>query len=359
MQQVVAATLAFAMVAHDKTTSAQTAPPKTQELSTQVQLSPGFFSAPQDQIRNNDAGFTAIEPQFSSSVRPLFDFQDSEIKFKLGTLMNILRDGRHESWVLAPYPDPKTGRPLIGAGFNLEVMATEHIQTNPRNPHQFLEPSTVQLWQAAGLDLRRLQNILARYDHDLKAWNKKNFLTKIRTHQLPSALTEEEATKLLRISTIEAIHNAEAYCDEFEQMTGSQQMALSQLVFQMGINLEKFVRFLSVINSHSDHRDSIQGEGNGEQADEHWKTVQRTLVTSDWAKRYTHRAIAVIAMFDPEYDEHPTYAESQVQAQIRPLTRHRGRFQQAKRAVHHSARSSSKGGRKRPAGGAEPNGARG
>ena len=87
--------------------------------------------------------------------------------------MNTLRDSRHESWVLAAYPDPKTSRPLIGAGFSLDVQATEHPQNDPLNPHTFLEPSSAQLWQAAGLDSERLQAILDRYDRDLKAWKKK------------------------------------------------------------------------------------------------------------------------------------------------------------------------------------------
>ena len=105
--------------------------------------------------------------------QPLFDFKDSDIKFKLETLMNILRDSRHESWVLSAYPDPKTDRPLIGAGFSLDVMATHHIQRDPLNPNQFIEPSTQQLWQTAGLDLGRLENILDQFDRDLSAWKKK------------------------------------------------------------------------------------------------------------------------------------------------------------------------------------------
>src|SRR5208337_2259251 len=91
---------------------------------------------------------------------PLFDFEESDIKFQLESLMNILRDSRHEGWVLAAYPDPKTSRPLIGAGFGLDDPATEHVQRDPLNPHPFLEPSTAQLWQAAGLDSERLQAIL-------------------------------------------------------------------------------------------------------------------------------------------------------------------------------------------------------
>ena len=72
----------------------------------------------------------------------LLNFKDSDIKFSLHSLMEILRDHQHEGWVLAAYPDPNTGRPLIGAGFSLDVQATEHPQLDPLNPHPFVEPSS-------------------------------------------------------------------------------------------------------------------------------------------------------------------------------------------------------------------------
>ena len=53
--------------------------------------------------------------------------------------------------------------------------------------------------------------------------------------------------------------------------------------------------------------------------------MQGTLIHSDWARRYTSRAVAVIAMFDPNYDKDPKKAESQVRAKIRPLVRHHRR----------------------------------
>src|SRR5208337_3617179 len=193
---------------------------------------------------------------------------------------------------------------------------TEHVQRDPLNPHPFLEPSTAQLWQAAGLDSERLQGILDQYDRELKAWKKKNFRKKIRTHALSPELTEEEATSLLRISAIQAIYNARAYCREFDQLTAFQQMALSQLVFQMGTNLEEFTQFLSAINDGPSHADFARSESNAEPEAEHWKTVQTTLIQSQWARRYSGRAVAVIAMFDTNYDNDPKAAERKVQATL-------------------------------------------
>jgi hypothetical protein len=309
-QRVLAATLLFAVTAHAGTTLAQTALSASREQSPSAYRSSG----------NQTASFFPLPPEFSMVPPPLFDFKDSDIKFRLETLMNILRDSKHESWVLAAYPDPKTGRPLIGAGFNLDVSATQHIQTNPLNPHLFVEPSTAELWQDAGLDLARLQSILDQFDRDMSAWKKKNFRKKIRTHQLTPEITEQEATNLLRISTLEAIQNARAYCDDFDHLTASQQMALSQLVYQMGVNLEEFVEFLSAINDHSSYRDLAQADGSAHH--EYWKTVQRTLIESDWARRYTSRAVTVIAMFDSDYDKEPKEAEREVRTQIHPLVAH-------------------------------------
>src|SRR5208337_416225 len=305
-QLILAATLVLAMAASGEKAMGQTAPLATRQQSTQGQgtQAPSASLTPEK---------LPLETPDSSLL--LFDFRDSDIKFKLESLMNILRDSKHESWVLAAYPDPKTSRPLIGAGFSLDVKATEHLQRDPLNPHTFIEPSSAQLWQAAGLDSARLQIILDQYDSDLKAWKKKNFRRKIKTHRLAPELTDEEATKLLRISALQAIHNARAYCREFDQLTASQQMALSQLVYQMGVNLEEFTQFLSAINDLS-YRDSAQPGSDAQPEAEHWKTVQSTLIQSQWARRYTSRAVSVIAMFSPDFDADPRETERKVQAKL-------------------------------------------
>jgi len=280
----------------------------------------------------------AVDTEVSAPA-PLFDFNDSDIKFNLQTLMNILRDERHEGWVLAAYPDPNTHRPLIGAGFSLDVPATEHPQLDPLNPHPFLEPSSAQLWQAAGLDPALLQKILDRFTHDANLWTTRQYRRKIRMHALEPELTEEEATKLLRISAIQAVYNAKAYCRNFDQLTGPQQMALSQLVFQMGVNLEEFVQFLGAINGDAIHGDGIPGvviqnvslnnSSAGTDTD-HWRAVQTTLIESQWARRYRGRASTVIAMFDPEYLDDPSGAERRVNAVLHPPSKHRRSRHQAR-----------------------------
>ena len=252
----------------------------------------------------------------------LFNFKDSDIKFNLQSLMNTLRDQRHEGWVLAAYPDPNTHRPLIGAGFSLDVPAREHPQTDPQNPHPFLEPSSAQLWQAAGLDPTLLRTILGRFNRDASTWTTKQYRRKIRMHALAPELTDEEATQLLRISTIQAVFNARAYCRNFDQLSGPQQMALSQLVFQMGVNLEEFTQFLSAING--DAVQTVALDQTAPQADSgQWKTVQATLMDSQWAHRYSGRASTVIAMFDPNYLDDPSGAERRVEAVLHPPKHHR------------------------------------
>jgi hypothetical protein len=262
--------------------------------------------------------FSPENPATLDGANVLLDFKDSDIKFSLPAMMATLRDHRHEGWVLAAYPDPNTGRPLIGAGFSLDVQATVHPQRDALNPHPFVEPSSAELWQAAGLASDRLQQILAQFDHNVAAWSPKTYRRKIIHHTLAPQLTEEEGTQLLRISALQAIYNARAYCRDFDRLTGSQQMALSQLVFQMGTNLGQFVQFLDALNDNGNARELAQLDGYMETYGEHWKTVQGTLIDSQWARRYSSRAATVIAMFDPEYSQAPNAAEERMEAILRP-----------------------------------------
>jgi hypothetical protein len=286
--------------------------------------SPLSSSEPQSAQTTPMASSAAVSPAQPLAASTLFDFKEDEIKFKVETLMSILRDHQHEGWVLAAYPDPKTSRPLIGAGFSLDVQAAEHIQGDPLNPHPFLEPSSAQLWQAAGLSPDQLQAILQQFDHDLKLWKQKKYRKKVRAKALTPQLTEQEATALLRISTIQAIQNARAYCRSFDQLSASQQMALSQLVFQMGVNLEQFQQFLSQLNGDAPH-DLALAATEADTTGQHWQSVQRALIESQWATHYTSRATAVIAMFDPDYSQNPDAALRRVQIALPPPVKHHAR----------------------------------
>jgi GH24 family phage-related lysozyme (muramidase) len=294
--------------------------------AAQIQPAPGQFSAAPS-VSLTLQGFSPENPPPRDGAQVLLDFKDNDVKFSLASMMDILRDHRHEGWVLAAYPDPNTGRPLIGAGFSLDVPAVVHLQRDPFNPHPFVEPSSADLWQAAGLAPDRLQQILAQFDHNVTVWSPKTYRRKIIHHTLTPQLTEEEATQLLRISALQAIYNARAYCRGFDQLTGSQQMALSQLVFQMGTNLEQFVQFLDALNDNNNARELAQLDGYMESYPEHWKTVQGTLIDSQWARRYSGRAAAVIAMFDPEYSRGPNEAEQRIEATLRPPAPPRPRSQ--------------------------------
>jgi hypothetical protein len=258
----------------------------------------------------------------AGSAAPLLDFRESEIKFSVASLMSTLRDNRHEGWVLAAYPDPKTNRPLIGAGFSLDLPPRDHPQRDPLNPNAFLEPSSAELWAAAGLESARLQRVLERFDRDVRAWSKKSYRRKIRQHALEAELTEDEAMRLLRIAAIQAIHNAKAYCRNFDQLSASQQMALSQLVFQMGVNLEEFTQFLSAVNGDMASGGPALANATVPADNDHWRQLQLTLVQSQWARKYATRAKTVIAMFDPQYQSDPTGAERRVAAMLPAPARH-------------------------------------
>jgi hypothetical protein len=297
---------------------AQTSLPVTGEPQDRLQPS---ASAPFDSpAAFADAGVTP-------AVKLLRNFKDSDVKFDVRELMDMLRDRRHEGWVLAAYPDPKTSRPLIGAGVSLDLPAREHLQRDPLNPHPFLEPSSAELWQAAGLDPARLLRILSQFSGHSVAWaGRKHRARIIRT--LEPEITDDEATQLLRVSVIQAIYNAQAYCRGFDRLTASQQMALSQLVYQMGVNLEEFSQFLQLINSgyatNSTSGETLQH--NPAAADRgYWAAVQESLIHSQWARLYRARAVSVIAMLDPAYPESPQAAERRVGATLRPAVVHRRR----------------------------------
>jgi hypothetical protein len=316
--------------------------PAAGELSPPVQ----FFGLPSVSLVPQSLPAENSAPTDGAQV--LLDFKDSDIKFSLPSMMEILRDHRHEGWVLAAYPDPNTGRPLIGAGFSLDVQASEHPQRDPLNPHPFIEPSSAELWQAAGLTPDRLQQVLGQFDHHVAIWSPKTYRRKIIHHTLTPQLSEDEATQLLRISALQAIYNARAYCRGFDQLTASQQMALSQLVFQMGTNLEEFVQFLDALNDDNNARELARLDGFMETYAEHWKTVQGALMDSQWARRYSIRATTVIAMFDPEYSQGPNAAEERIEATLRPPAPPRIRGQPAAtlRVASYSKRSGRTHGKK-------------
>lgn len=297
----------------------------------------------------SEAVVPAVVPA-SPAVQILESFQDSDIKFKLHDLMDTLRDKRHEGWVLAAYPDPKTGHPLIGAGFTLDLPERQHAQPDVLNPHAFLEPSSADLWRAAGLAPDRLDGILEQYSTRFASWKKKGFRRRIPT--LAAQITDDDAEQLLRIAAIQAIFNARAYCRNFDRMTGPQQMAVSQLVYQIGVNLVRFEDFLSLVNDGAPAA-AIAADAPAEAlaADRaYWLSVQHTLMQTQWARLYRTRAIAVIAMLDPSYDESPTAAEHLVGASLRPAVGHRRRHGAASLdQVSSKSRNSRAGGHKKKA----------
>jgi hypothetical protein len=156
----------------------------------------------------------------------------------------------------------------------------------------------------------------------------------------------------VRVGAIQAIYNAKAYCRNFDQLNGPQQMAMAQLVYQMGVNLEHFNAFLTTINPGSAPRgqqlvetgspagqettadsemlgqamqDATAAPAALDQSAEYWLGVQQSLMGSQWAHKYRTRAISVIAMLDPAYSDDPTAAERRVGAVLRPAVVRHGR----------------------------------
>jgi hypothetical protein len=278
---------------------------------------------------------TSIQAAATPALRILEGFKDSDVKFDLNELVDILRDHRHEGWVLAAYPDPRTGQPLIGAGFSLDLPEREHPQPDPMNPHPFLEPSSADLWQAAGFDPARLDGILQVFYERKRTWSKRTWRKKL--FSLPAQISDDDAIQLVRVGAIQAIYNAQAYSRNFDQMNGPQQMAMAQLVYQMGVNLAHFNNFLTTINPNPPSagaesetlgaamQDATATPATLDQSPEYWLGVQQSLMGSQWAHKYRTRAISVIAMLDPAYSDDPTAAERRVGAVLRPAVVRHGR----------------------------------
>jgi hypothetical protein len=103
-----------------------------------------------------------------------------------------------------------------------------------------------------------------------------------------------------------------------------------------------------VLNDPHGVRGLGQLDGYLETAPEHWRTVQTSLMESQWARRYSVRASSVIAMFDPAYSNEPSLAEQRVLAVLRPaVERHtKRRGGAAVRLASYSKRTGKASGRK-------------
>jgi hypothetical protein len=88
------------------------------------------------------------------------------------------------------------------------------------------------------------------------------------------------------------------------------------------VNLEEFSQFLGLINVDSLPAPAVHTLSAQDAA--YWKSVQQSLEQSQWARLYRTRAISVIAMLDPRYNENPTMAERRVGATLRPAVHRRG-----------------------------------
>jgi hypothetical protein len=193
-------------------------------------------------------------------------------------------------------------------------------------------------WQrAAGFLPGRLDDILKVFYERKRQWNKRKWRRQL--YNLPAQISEEDATQLVRVGAIQAIYNAQAYCGKFDRLSGPQQMAMAQLVYQMGVNLQHFTEFLMKINSGRGKAPGPQMEevdlttstpdgdaaliSDDDQAREYWQSVQKSLIGSQWAHKYRTRAISVIAMLDPVYEDGASGAEQRVSAVLRPAVAHR------------------------------------
>src|SRR5450755_4052247 len=109
-QRILAAMFVCAMAACSGRATGQTVPCATRLQSTAMP-GPTAQSAASASLTSETLptgkphpSLTLVAPEVPCAPEPLFDVTDSDIKFKIGSLMTTLRDSGHESWVLAAYP---------------------------------------------------------------------------------------------------------------------------------------------------------------------------------------------------------------------------------------------------------------
>lgn len=264
----------------------------------------------------------------SKAADTAFPFSTHQIKFSLDDMMRDIEN--HEGRMLAAYPDPEGKVALIGAGFNLGVMKeiTRDADSDPYrfNGHARKEPSSEALWQMAGLHSSKLHEIQKRMEGHLEADQQarpsvasrilRRFSRRL-AEEFSADITNTQSRALLYVSSRQATYNAMAYSSDFANLTQSQQMGMSELVFQMGSNLEKFEKFLGKLN------DPPVPSATPEEVRQHWRDVQSELVDSAWFKTYHKRAVRVTAMMDPNYDFYnPAIAEAKVKELENSMTPH-------------------------------------
>jgi hypothetical protein len=121
-------------------------------------------------------------------------------------------------------------------------------------------------------------------------------------------------------------------------------MAVSQLVYQMGVNLGQFSTFLALLNNDPVRASALADPGAASQVEtsasdlQRWRTIQQSLMQSQWARLYRVRATAVIAMLDPRYLDNPSASEARIAAVLRP-TGHRRHSRPTLRTASYRRRS--------------------
>ena len=119
--------LLVACAAASSPAAAQSGAPAVPRLSARAETSPtASIRTAKRHVENPDGLLPLPAAGVPIGLEPFFDLGNSDIKFSFARLTEILRDKKHEGWVLAAYPDPKTSDPLIGAGFTLSLPARQH-----------------------------------------------------------------------------------------------------------------------------------------------------------------------------------------------------------------------------------------
>jgi len=213
--------------------------------------------------------------------------RDSDIKFNLRSLMSTLRDTSTKLGA-GRLSDPKQP-PANWRWFQPRSSVREHPQTI-RSIHSFLEPSSAQLWQAAGSTLRAFRPY-QQFDQDLAAWSKRKFPAQDPNHDLTPDLTgtkhatlrisaSRRFTKRAPIAVSLTVTASADGAQPARLSDGRQSGRVHSLPWR--INDDPLSRCLAVARRDGDRR-------------QHWKTCKACSSRATGPALRT-RAVAVIAM---------------------------------------------------------------
>jgi len=140
---------------------------------------------------------------------------------------------------------------------------------------------TARVWKRSLLSTRRT----------LKSGRRKSFAE----DQRPGAADHGRGCQRLTENCVVQAFITPGLLPQLRSALGFATDGVTQLVYQMGFNLQEFSQFLGLINSDAALPQADEAVVDASPDGGYWKAVQGSLIQSQWARLYRTRAVSVIA----------------------------------------------------------------